>query len=39
MKNYGKSLVNKVPDEATNLLKRLCTDYRPIQGDTATGTP
>ncbi|KAK2560039.1 Vacuolar protein sorting-associated protein 11-like protein [Acropora cervicornis] len=29
MKKYGKSLVNAVPDEATNLLKVLCTDYRP----------
>ncbi|XP_031570001.1 vacuolar protein sorting-associated protein 11 homolog [Actinia tenebrosa] len=38
MKNYGKSLVNKVPDEATNLLKRLCTDYRPSQGDVKTGS-
>ncbi|KAK3753540.1 hypothetical protein QZH41_018510 [Actinostola sp. cb2023] len=25
MKNYGKILVNNVPDEATMLLKRLCT--------------
>ena len=29
MKKYGKSLVNAVPDEATKLLKVLCTDYRP----------
>ncbi|KAL9962701.1 hypothetical protein ACROYT_G031830 [Oculina patagonica] len=29
MKKYGKSLVNAVPDEATKLLKGLCTDYRP----------
>ena len=29
MKKYGKSLVNAVPDEATQLLKVLCTDYRP----------
>ena len=29
MKTYGKSLVNAVPDEATKVLKVLCTDYRP----------
>ena len=29
MKKYGKSLVNAVPDEATKLLKVLCTDYKP----------
>ena len=29
MKNYGKSLVNAVPEKATELLKVLCTDYRP----------
>ena len=31
MKKYGKSLVNAVPDEATKLLKVLCTDYRPLR--------
>jgi len=25
MKKYGKILVNNVPDQATTLLKRLCT--------------
>ena len=29
MKKYGKSLVNAVPEKATELLKVLCTDYRP----------
>lgn len=33
MKKYGKSLVNAVPDEATKLLKVLCTDYRPQRSE------
>ena len=32
LKNYGKMLVNEVPEEATELLKTLCTDYIP-EGD------
>ncbi|GAB6019030.1 Vacuolar protein sorting-associated protein 11 [Chamberlinius hualienensis] len=29
MKKYGKILLNKVPVQTTELLKRLCTDYIP----------
>ncbi|EDO40103.1 predicted protein [Nematostella vectensis] len=29
MKAYGKCLLNNVPIEATNLLKKLCTSYKP----------
>ncbi|XP_048417987.1 vacuolar protein sorting-associated protein 11 homolog isoform X2 [Stegostoma tigrinum] len=28
MKNYGKTLMHHAPDETTELLKILCTDYR-----------
>ncbi|GFR61248.1 vacuolar protein sorting-associated protein 11-like protein [Elysia marginata] len=30
LKQYGKILMSQVPNETTDLLKRLCTDYRPI---------
>lgn len=30
MKDYGKMLLNNVPEQTTALLKRLCTDYKPI---------
>ncbi|XP_044312298.1 vacuolar protein sorting-associated protein 11 homolog isoform X2 [Varanus komodoensis] len=30
MKRYGKTLMRQVPDETTELLKVLCTDYRPV---------
>ena len=30
MKAYGKTLVNEEPDETTELLKRLCSDYKPL---------
>lgn len=29
MKEYGSILVDHVPEQATELLKKLCTDYRP----------
>lgn len=29
VKKYGKVLINEVPAETTDLLKMLCTDYRP----------
>jgi hypothetical protein len=29
VKKYGKVLMAEVPKETTELLKRLCTDYRP----------
>ena len=29
MKRYGKILMHHVPDETTELLKILCTDYQP----------
>lgn len=29
MKRYGKILMHHVPSETTELLKILCTDYRP----------
>lgn len=29
LKQYGKILMSQVPNETTDLLKRLCTDYRP----------
>ncbi|GFO24686.1 vacuolar protein sorting-associated protein 11-like protein [Plakobranchus ocellatus] len=32
VKQYGKILMSQVPDEMTDLLKRLCTDYRPNDG-------
>ncbi|XP_014678705.1 PREDICTED: vacuolar protein sorting-associated protein 11 homolog [Priapulus caudatus] len=30
MKAHGKMLVNEAPDQTTELLKTLCTDYRPV---------
>ena len=30
VKKYGKVLMSEVPRETTELLKRLCTDFRPI---------
>ena len=30
LKAYGKTLVNEEPDETTELLKKLCSDYRPV---------
>ncbi|CAG2230700.1 PEP5 [Mytilus edulis] len=30
LKKYGKMLISEVPQQTTELLKRLCTDYRPI---------
>ncbi|KAJ8321881.1 hypothetical protein KUTeg_000352 [Tegillarca granosa] len=29
LKKYGKMLMSEVPQQTTQLLKRLCTDYRP----------
>lgn len=29
MKKFGNVLLQNAPKEATDLLKRLCTDYRP----------
>ena len=29
MKKYGKVLMSEVPMQTTEMLKRLCTDYRP----------
>uniref|UniRef100_A0A2C9MAP2 Vacuolar protein sorting-associated protein 11 homolog n=1 Tax=Biomphalaria glabrata TaxID=6526 RepID=A0A2C9MAP2_BIOGL len=29
LKQYGKVLMNEVPKQTTELLKRLCTDYKP----------
>ena len=29
IKKYGKVLINEVPDQTTDLLKRLCTDFKP----------
>lgn len=31
MKSYGKVLMAEVPEQTTQLLKRLCTDYNPLQ--------
>eukprot|EP00794_Sanderia_malayensis_P012216 gene12216-13473_t len=30
LKSYGKTLMNEEPDETTDLLKRLCSDYKPV---------
>ena len=30
MKAYGKTLVYEQPDETTELLKKLCSDYKPV---------
>ena len=30
LKVYGKTLVNKEPDDTTELLKLLCSDYKPV---------
>jgi len=30
LKAYGKTLVNEEPDETTELLKKLCSDYKPV---------
>ena len=32
MKKYGKMLMSQVPEETTELLKVLCTDYKPTGG-------
>jgi hypothetical protein len=29
MKRYGKTLMHHIPEQTTQLLKGLCTDYRP----------
>lgn len=29
MKKYGKVLISEAPKQTTELLKKLCTDYRP----------
>lgn len=29
MKKYGNILIENVPDESTQFLKALCTNYRP----------
>lgn len=29
MKKYGNILIENVPNESTQFLKALCTDYRP----------
>ncbi|KAK3611536.1 hypothetical protein CHS0354_016470 [Potamilus streckersoni] len=29
LKKYGKMLMSEIPDQTTELLKKLCTDYRP----------
>ncbi len=29
MRRYGAALMQKLPDETTQMLKRLCTDYSP----------
>lgn len=34
MKHYGKTLMHHVPESTTVLLKRLCTNYQPIQDST-----
>lgn len=34
MKHYGKTLMHHVPESTTVLLKRLCTNYEPIQDST-----
>ncbi|KAI5629231.1 vacuolar protein sorting-associated protein 11-like, partial [Silurus asotus] len=34
MKHYGKTLMHHVPEDTTVLLKRLCTNYQPIQDST-----
>lgn len=38
MKNYGKLLVNSEPEESTQFLMNLCTDYQPLQ-EVATSEP
>ena len=30
MKKYGSILIDNVPNEATQFLKTLCTNYKPI---------
>lgn len=37
MKRYGKILMHHVPNETTELLKILCTDYRPSGGNEGPG--
>lgn len=37
MKRYGKILMHHVPNETTELLKILCTDYRPSGGSEGPG--
>lgn len=37
MKRYGKILMYHVPNETTELLKILCTDYRPSGGNEGPG--
>jgi hypothetical protein len=32
MKKYGRLLISEEPDKTTELLKSLCTDYKPADG-------
>lgn len=33
MKKYGKTLMSQEPEKTTDLLKLLCTDYKPKDGE------
>lgn len=33
MKKYGKTLMSQEPDKTTDLLKLLCTEYKPKDGE------
>lgn len=37
MKRYGKILMHHIPNETTELLKILCTDYRPMKDHEGSG--
>lgn len=37
MKRYGKILMHHIPNETTELLKILCTDYRPMKEQEGPG--
>ncbi|XP_058050899.1 vacuolar protein sorting-associated protein 11 homolog [Ahaetulla prasina] len=37
MKRYGKILMHHIPNETTELLKILCTDYRPMKEQEGSG--
>jgi len=38
LRNYGSALMQHLPSETTQFLKRLCTDYKPTNAPLITDT-